>query len=112
MGVFVLCLVSFEQFSRKTEDTMLKYSFFLLSGRYFLIHHNIKNVQYRTIYLNSFQVILPHFLNAITPHVEDQWCDDLEVAWKTLFVVILFHMKEGYNGTSNSQKLNNVEPLK
>lgn len=42
------------------------------------------------------QIILPHFLNAIKPHIEDHWCDDLEEAWKMLFAVIIYHMKEGY----------------
>lgn len=41
------------------------------------------------------QIILPHFLNAIKPHIQDHWCDELEDAWKTLFAVIIFHMKEG-----------------
>ncbi|XP_045163679.2 neuroglobin-like [Mercenaria mercenaria] len=41
------------------------------------------------------QIILPHFLSAIKPHIEEHWCDDLETAWKTMFAIIIYHMSEG-----------------
>jgi hypothetical protein len=51
-----------------------------------------------------FQIILPHFLNAIKPHIEDHWCDDLENAWKTMFDIIIYYMKEGYKEPKHCHK--------
>ncbi|XP_060573308.1 cytoglobin-2-like [Ruditapes philippinarum] len=68
-------------------------------------HHKVYKVP-----PDYLQVILPHFLNAIKPHIEDDWCDDLEDAWKTMFAIILNHMKEGYNETNHNQRHYIVEP--
>ncbi|XP_060583492.1 uncharacterized protein LOC132739721 [Ruditapes philippinarum] len=54
------------------------------------VHH----MQYK-VPIEYLEVILPHFLVAIKPHIEAFWCDDLEHAWTRLFDMILFHIREG-----------------
>lgn len=53
-------------------------------------HHRLYKVP-----VDYIPIILPHFLSAIKPHIQDHWCDDLEDAWKILFAIIIYHMKEG-----------------
>ena len=44
------------------------------------------------------QVIFPHFLNAIRPHIEDHWSEDVANAWKTFFKIITYYMELGISG--------------
>ncbi|XP_060583500.1 uncharacterized protein LOC132739729 [Ruditapes philippinarum] len=62
-------------------------------------HHKLYKVPQ-----NYLKIILPHFLNAIKPHIEDHWCDDLENAWKTMFDIIIYYMKEGYKEPKHCHK--------
>lgn len=57
--------------------------------------------------MSNFQIILPHFLTAIKPHIEEYWSDDMAEAWKTLFTVIIYYMEEGMTKTDldTSRKL-------
>ncbi|XP_052820396.1 uncharacterized protein LOC128246245 [Mya arenaria] len=48
------------------------------------------------------QIIFPHFLNAIKPHIEDYWTEDIATAWKTLFRIMTHYMKIGMNSDSNN----------
>jgi len=42
-----------------------------------------------------FQIILPHFLQAIKPHIEKFWSDDMANAWRALFALIIYYMEDG-----------------
>ncbi|WAR15350.1 CYGB2-like protein [Mya arenaria] len=47
------------------------------------------------------QIIFPHFLNAIKPHIEDYWTEDIATAWKTLFRIMTHYMEIGMTRDSN-----------
>ena len=51
-----------------------------------------------TFYFLLFQLIFPHFLNAIRPHIEDHWSEDVANAWKTFFKIITYYMELGISG--------------
>ncbi|KAL4221503.1 hypothetical protein ACF0H5_019760 [Mactra antiquata] len=53
---------------------------------------------------DSIQIILPHFLNAIKPHIEDYWCAELADAWTKMFELIIFHIKEGMVNTDERHR--------
>jgi len=38
---------------------------------------------------------LPHFLQAIKPHIEEVWTEDMADAWTALFALIIHYMEEG-----------------
>ncbi|XP_045163680.1 uncharacterized protein LOC123528001 [Mercenaria mercenaria] len=56
------------------------------------------------------KIILPHFLNAIKPHIEEHWCDDLETAWTALFAIIIYYMNEGINQPDHGHRQYIVDP--
>lgn len=41
--------------------------------------------------------ILPHFLCAIKPYIEDNFSDETAEAWRKLFDLLIFYMSEGMN---------------
>ncbi|XP_052820400.1 uncharacterized protein LOC128246248 [Mya arenaria] len=47
------------------------------------------------------QAIFPHFINAVKPHIEDYWTEDVATAWETLFHIITHYMKIELTRDSN-----------
>ena len=45
----------------------------------------------------SFQSMLPAFIQAIKPHIENEWSDEVELAWHTFFSLIIDYIGEGIN---------------
>ena len=55
------------------------------------------------IYFISFQYIATPFINAIKPHIEEYWSDDVEKAWRTLFDLMTYYMTSGMRQTSKNE---------
>ncbi|XP_045163840.2 uncharacterized protein LOC123528166 [Mercenaria mercenaria] len=48
---------------------------------------------------DDIQIILPHFLSAMKPYIQENWCEELEDAWITFLSLIFYHMREGMQQT-------------
>lgn len=43
----------------------------------------------------QMQSMLPHFINAIQPHIQTNWNDEVECAWRAMFKLMLYHIARG-----------------
>lgn len=61
-------------------------------------HHRQYNVN-----PDYIQYIATPFINAIKPHIEEYWSDDVEKAWRTLFDLMTYYMTSGMRKTSKNE---------
>ncbi|XP_045163678.1 uncharacterized protein LOC123527999 [Mercenaria mercenaria] len=64
-----------------------------------MLHEVGYNHRQYSVPSDDIQIILPHFLSAMKPYIQDKWCEELEEAWKTFLSLVVYHMKEGIEQT-------------
>ena len=57
------------------------------------------------------QTILPYFINAIKPYI-DPWTEEVNIAWFSLFDIVIFYMTEGQITTTTGPPVFNNVALK